>query len=406
MRIFALCCLLLLVLMGCAGDETPLATPTSLPTTQATPTPLTTSIVVPPTPTSTPPQNTLPTGAIVASVFRNNHWDLYVLNAQGQLQKRLTFGNGDSRAPSWSPDGARVAFESNRNNNWDVFVLNLDGTQTQQLTNSPRFDGSPRWAPDGSRIAFVSNRAGNLDVWVMNADGSNPINLTANSPEQDYDPTWSPDGKQIAFTSLRDGNKEIYVTAAGGADGANPRNLTQSKTMDEEHPAWSPNGEQLAFVVEARGQGPRELFVMTVTNPEQRQQATALQYHQWPVWSPDSASLLFVAQTEAQQSLELAQLGAPHTQVLTHDRLWYRQPDWNVRAVATLDASSLQRNDEPLYVEKTTPNPPSHPDRYNLVKLANMSMKTPDYLSDTVDDSFKALRQRVLNETGWDFLGS
>jgi TolB protein len=402
MRIFALCFLLPLVLMGCVADETPIATPIASPTAQVTPTITPTSMVIPPTPTPTP----LPTGAIVASVYRNNHWDLYILNTQGQLQKRLTFGNGDSRAPAWSPDGTRVAFESRRNNNWDVFVLNLDGTQTQQLTNSPRFDGSPRWSPDGSRLAFVSDRAGNLDVWVTavgGSDGSNPINLTANSAAPDYDPTWSPDGKQIAFTSLRDDSKEIYMM---NSDGSNPRNLTQSKTLDEEQPAWSPDGKHIAFVTEARGQGPREIYVLDAANPAHRQRVTTLQYHQSPVWSPDSASLLFVAQSEEKQPLELVRLDTAYARPFTRDRWRYRQPDWNAHALPTLDESSLQRNDEPLYVEKTTPNPPSSPDRYNLVKLANMNMKTPDYLSDTVDDSFKAMRQRVLHETGWDFLGS
>jgi TolB protein len=402
-----LCFLLLIMLMGCAPDETPVATPTALPTTPATSTPITVSIVVPltPTPPSKEGLTSTPTstGAIVASVFRNSRWDLYVLSTQGQLQKRLTFGDGESRAPAWSPDGKRIAFELRRDNNWDVFVIDANGLNLQRLTTHARFDGAPRWQPDGSRIAFVSDRAGNLDVWVMNSDGVNPINLTANSPDPDYDPTWSPDGKQIAFTSLRDDSKEIYVM---NSNGTTPRKLTQSKTVDEEHPAWSPNGKQIAFVAEARGQGPREIYVMEVANPEQRQRVTVLQYHQWPVWSPDGASLLFVAQSEEQQSLELVRLDTTHAQTLTRDHLRYRQPDWNVRAVATLDETSLQRKDEPLYVEQTKPNPPSSPDRYNLVKLANMTMKTPDYLSDTVDDSFNAMRQRVLNETGWDFLGS
>ena len=42
----------------------------------------------------------------------------------------------------------------------------------------------PAWSPDGARIAFQSNRHGNNEIYVMNADGSNQINLT-NNPARD-----------------------------------------------------------------------------------------------------------------------------------------------------------------------------------------------------------------------------
>jgi TolB protein len=101
----------------------------------------------------------------------------------------LTFGAGDSRAPAWSPDGARIAFESWTNANWDIHVINADGTGLTRLTTQPRFDGSPRWSPDAERIAFTSDRDGSLDIWVMNADGSNPVNLTPRSPALEGDPS-------------------------------------------------------------------------------------------------------------------------------------------------------------------------------------------------------------------------
>jgi Tol biopolymer transport system component len=39
---------------------------------------------------------------------------------------------------------------------------------------------APSWSPDGERIAFASQRHCNWDIYVMDADGKNPVNLTNN----------------------------------------------------------------------------------------------------------------------------------------------------------------------------------------------------------------------------------
>ena len=86
------------------------------------------------------------------------------------------------------------------------------------LQKSLNSDGRPRWSPDGERIAFDSNR-GQRGIFVMNADdGSDVTRLTLGN-----DPAWSPDGEKIAFASNRDAGDEsddnaIYVMNSTGAD--------------------------------------------------------------------------------------------------------------------------------------------------------------------------------------------
>jgi len=43
------------------------------------------------------------------------------------------------------------------------------------LTNNPAIDYSPSWSPDGAKIAFWSSRDGNFEIYVMNSDGTNQI---------------------------------------------------------------------------------------------------------------------------------------------------------------------------------------------------------------------------------------
>jgi Tol biopolymer transport system component len=178
---------------------------------------------------------------------RDGNVDVYVMNADGSGRRNLTRNPAHDglRGPdiqsalaqhsAWSPNGRKIAFVSSRDGNLEVYVMNADGSGQRRLTRNPTYDGDPVWSADGRRIAFVTNRDGQPEVYVMNADGSGQRNLTRN-PERDRAPAWSPDGTKITFQSRRDGNDEVYVM---NADGTGQRNLTRNPTNDGSV-AWSP----------------------------------------------------------------------------------------------------------------------------------------------------------------------
>lgn len=80
--------------------------------------------------------------------------------------------------------------------------MNSDGTGQTNLSNNPEANASnPSWSPDGPKIAFESDRDGDLDIYIMNADGTGQNRLTDSEPsaEADLEPSWSSDGTKITF---------------------------------------------------------------------------------------------------------------------------------------------------------------------------------------------------------------
>ncbi|MCE2398968.1 MAG: PD40 domain-containing protein, partial [Gemmatimonadetes bacterium] len=92
--------------------------------------------------------------------------------------------------------------------NYDIYVMDADGGSQTRLTDNSDLDISPAWSPDGTEIAFASLRDHIVNIYVMDADGGNQTRLTGNRTLVD-NPAWSPDGTRIAF-EFRHDTWEIY----------------------------------------------------------------------------------------------------------------------------------------------------------------------------------------------------
>jgi Tol biopolymer transport system component len=164
-----------------------------------------------------------PDGRLIAfESFRAGAWHIWVMRPDGSGARRVTPAGRGGHSPQWSPDGRRLVYTAS----WSttgIAVTDLAG-RVRELKTLATDDWGPAWSPNGAKIAFNSTAEEvRGEIYVVGARGGTPVRLTRNTGE-DLDPGWSPDSRQIVFDSGRSGLSEVYVM---NADGTQQRRVTR-----------------------------------------------------------------------------------------------------------------------------------------------------------------------------------
>lgn len=307
--------------------------------------------------------------AFVSSRDGNN--EVYVMNADGTCQTRLTAHSADDHEPAWSPDGRRLALVSDREGMSGLYVMEVDQPTPRYRAYVGETVVDLAWSPDGNRLVFTAWLAGKSIIRVINSDGSGLKSLTAGT-QNNASPDWSPDGTKIVFSSTRDGTDEIYVM---NADGTDQTRLTNNAVGDIT-PRWSPDGTQIVFVSWRDGSAPK-IFVMAANGANPTRLIPDYPCYT-PRWSPDGSRVVFDASGDVGvvdsdgSNLTYVSGGEGH------------DPRWSSDGSRVLFVSERDGNSEIYAV---------HPDGTNLVRLTNNT-------ADDVSPAWSPVR-RVVNPARW-----
>jgi eukaryotic-like serine/threonine-protein kinase len=184
-----------------------------------------------------------------------NLWSVDVSDSERKTPTPRLIGSLGSSAnlPALSPRGDRLAFTRRviDNNIWRVSLSGEVAPGAIELIASTQQEGFPQYSPDGRRIAFESDRSGFPEIWITNADGSDAFAVTEFRGPVTGSPSWSPDSQQIAFDTRVTGQPEIFLVRA--ERGARPQQVTFGGGTNI-LPSWSSDGRFIYFNSDRTGE--------------------------------------------------------------------------------------------------------------------------------------------------------
>jgi Tol biopolymer transport system component len=166
--------------------------------------------------------------------------------------RQLTSTSSTNVRPVWSPDGKRIAYQSNRDGSYHIYVMDTDGGNTKQISSGAEIDDRhPTWSPDGSAIAVDSGDATHREIFIIDVSSQRRTQVTKSGAIASF-PSWSPDGKRIGYYVYDAGTMDVWMSAR---DGSGTARITTQLASEKNNQCtfachsvrWSPDSSRIAF---------------------------------------------------------------------------------------------------------------------------------------------------------------
>ena len=227
-----------------------------------------------------------------------NQTDIYVMNADGSGQTRLTSAPENEVSPAWSQDNKQIAFVRPRTDganvvHQDIFVMDANGSNGHWVSPTPNSVtlNDPSWSPDGSRIA-VWTSANDLAYLEVATGELKPITSSLGQLKGFY-PSYDPSGQKIVFG----GNGTLYIIDANTFEMLS-KILLPSGLMNR-HPTFSPDGQKIAFAGGPSGAVGADIYVIGANGTGLTPLGNTSSTEAEPSWSPDGSQIAYASDHRA-----------------------------------------------------------------------------------------------------------
>ncbi|MEE9609923.1 MAG: hypothetical protein V3W19_01660 [Desulfatiglandales bacterium] len=267
-----------------------------------------------------------------------------IAEAHVEVDSTTKITNIENAYPCWSPEGAKIVFQSNRSGKWIIYTMDADGSNVTALTDDQDYAVTPSWSPDGSRIVYVSKGGEELeDIWSMNPDGSNRVNITRSPSINESHPHWTPDSRRIVFNSTKDDPFPLDQMEFGygeeicemDRDGSNVTRITEWEMWDT-FASCSPDGKFIVWrrVILADTVSDRrfnsEIYIMNRDGTKPKNISNHPAFDGYPTWSYDGSSILFVSNRSGREQIYTMSADGTQVQRLVKSQDTDARPNWSL----------------------------------------------------------------------------
>jgi Tol biopolymer transport system component/DNA-binding winged helix-turn-helix (wHTH) protein len=192
---------------------------------------------------------------------------------------------GDKMRPDLSPDGKKIAFESNRLGFWDIWTCTTDGSNCDQVTSLHGTAGRARWSPNGRFIALEFHPKERSEIYMVEVPGGVARLLPTIPGADNLSPSWSRDGQWLYFASKR--GSEPFQLWKMPIQGGPPTKLTQQGGISG---VESSDGRFLYYSKYELG----GVWRMPLEGGEEMQVLEEVRGGSWPNWALTSEGIYFL----------------------------------------------------------------------------------------------------------------